>query len=82
MESFRVDIIHFLTFTNLMSLHYVKAARFNTLTDSRTNQCDEKSRWLCSLPIFGARLSVALASELSQFGTCVKTLTRAWVGGW
>jgi len=24
---------------------------------------------------------VALASELSEFGTCVKTLRRAWVGG-
>ena len=67
-----------------MSLRYVKVARFNTLpvTDSHTNQCDKKSWWLCSLPIFGARLSVALASELSQFGTCVKTLTGAWVGGW
>ena len=28
------------------------------------------------------RLSVAFAIELSQFGTCIKSLTRARAGGW
>jgi hypothetical protein len=47
-----------------------------------TQALPRKNRELSeSLPMFGARLSVALVSELSQFGTCVKTLTRAWVGG-
>ena len=40
------------------------------------------SWWHHYLQMFCARLSIVLASELSQFGTCVKTLTRAWVGGW
>ena len=26
--------------------------------------------------------SVAFASEMSQLGTCIKTLTRVWEGGW
>ena len=38
------------------------------------------TRWLWCLPISCARLSVAFASDLSKFGICIITLTRAWVG--
>ena len=60
-----------------MQTNYDKAAGQNTLIILG----DQISRWLCCLQMFCARLSVTFASEMSQLGTCIKTLTRAWVGG-
>ena len=42
--------------------------------------CDEKSQWLCT--VYSCFMPGSLEREPSKYGTCIKTLTRAWVGGW